>query len=149
MKKLETIEYEGQDYFDDRIFVLYLCKGTVEIEPGPDGAVWTRIYHESAPENHIWCVVTYRNCNRYPLFRVDSFYKKKDAEQYIEGIEPKTPLISLGGNSPETPVSYDTYLKFKTDNDYKDYDWASLYSVEGTNPSESVGQTKEQFEGIK
>ena len=27
-------EYDGEEYFDDRLFVLYLCKGTVEIESG-------------------------------------------------------------------------------------------------------------------
>lgn len=146
--KSEKIEFQGQEYFDDRIYVLYLCEGTVEIEPGPDGAVWTKIYHEKVPEDYVWCVVTYRNCNRYPLYRVDSFYKKEDAEQYIKKIEPETPLISLGGNSPKKPLSYEEYSKWKVENGFKDYDWESLYSAGGTNASESVGQTKAQFKGI-
>ncbi|MDO8466794.1 MAG: hypothetical protein Q7S83_01500 [bacterium] len=148
MKESGTIKFEGQDYFDDRIFVLYLCKGTVEIEPGPEGSVWTRIYHEKAPNDYIWCVVTYRNCNRYPLYRVDSFYKKEDAEQYIKKIEPETPLISFGGKPSKSPLSYEEYSEWKVKNGFKDYDWQSLYFSDGTNASESVGQTKAQFKGV-
>ena len=149
MHQSNTIEFEGQEYFDDRMFVLYLCKGSVEIEPDSDGVVWTKIYHEKAPANHIWCVATYRNCNRYPLYRVDSFYKKEDAEEYIKQIEPETPLISLSGKPPEHPLSYEEYSKWKVENGLKDYNWESLYSPEGTNASESVGQTKAKFKGIK
>ncbi len=149
MNESETIKFQGQNYFDDRLFVLYLCKGTVEIEPNEDGVVWTKIYHEKELDNYIWCVATYRNCNRYPLYRVDSFYKKEDAEEYIRKIEPETPLISLGGNPPATPLSYKDYSEWKVKNGLKEYDWKSLYSQDGTNASESVGQTKEQFGGIK
>lgn len=149
MNETKTIEFQGEHYFDDRMFVLYLCKGTVEIEPSDDGVVWTKIYHEKAPDNHIWCVATYRNCHRYPLYRVDSFYKKEDAEKYLKEIEPETPLISLGGRSPVSPLSYEAYSDWKQKNGLKDYDWKSLYSPGGTNASESIGQTKEQFKGIK
>jgi hypothetical protein len=149
MSQAKTIEFQGQRYFDDRMFVLYLCKGTVEIEPDNDGVVWTKIYHEKAPDNHIWCVVTYRNCNRYPLYRVDSFYEKKVAEKYIREIEPETLLISLGGEPPTLPLAYEDYSDWKQKNGLKDYDWKSLYFTDGTNASESIGQTKDQFNGIK
>lgn len=140
--------FQGQEYFDDRMFVLYLCKGQVEIEPGDDGAVWTRIFHENAPENHIWCVVTYRNCSRYPLYRVDSFNKREDAERYIKKIEPETPLVSLGGISPAAPLTSKEYASWKQRNNLKGYDWRPLYSADGMNASETVGQTKESFNGI-
>ena len=149
MDQTKTIEFRGHKYFDDRMFVLYLCKGTVEIEPDDDGVVWTNIYHEKALDDHIWCVATYRNCNRYPLYRVDSFYKKEDAEKYIKEIEPETPLISLEGEPPTAPLSYEDYSQWKKKNGLVDYDWKSLYSADGTNASESIGQTKEQFQGIK
>ncbi|MCG2687459.1 hypothetical protein L6260_01495 [Candidatus Parcubacteria bacterium] len=149
MNQSKTTEFQGHKYFDDRMFVLYLCKGTVEIEPDDDGAVWTKIYHEKAPEDHIWCVATYRNCNRYPLYRVDSFYKKEDAEKYMREIEPETPLTSLGGKRPTTPLSYEAYSDWKRKSGLKDYDWKSLYSAGGSNASESIGQTKLQFQGIK
>ena len=148
MNESKTINFRGQKYFDDRLFILYLCKGTVEVEPDDDGVVWTKIYHETAPDNHIWCVATYRNFNRYPLYRVDSFYKKEDAMAYIRKIEPETPLISLDGTPPTNPLSYEEYLSWKKKNNLKEYDWKSLYSPDGTNASESIGQTKEQFKGI-
>lgn len=149
MNESEIIEFQGQQYYDDRLFVLYLCKGTVEIEPDGDGVVWTEIYHEQAPVDHFWCVATYRNCNRYPLYRVDSFYKKEDALAYIKKVEPETPLISLGGKSPEHPLSYEDYLLSKNKNNLKDYNWQELYTPGGSNASESIGQTKEQFRGIQ
>lgn len=148
MNYLKTIKFDGQNYYDDRLFVLYLCPGKVEIEDGDGGAVWTSIYYENPPENHIWCVVTYRNYDRYPLYRVDSFYKKEDAEAYIRKIEPETPLISLGGKSPLNPLSYEDYILWKKERNLKDYDWKSLYSPDGSNAQESIGQSREQFKGI-
>ncbi|MBT4597508.1 hypothetical protein HOC76_00590 [bacterium] len=149
MHKHKKIEFQGQEYFDNRLFVLYLCPGKIRIEEGDDGAVWTTIYHEKSPEDNVWCVVTYKNCNRYPLYRIDSFYKKEDAESYIRKIEPETPLISLGGRSSGLLMSYDEYVKWKKKNDMKDYDWNSLYLDGGTNAQETVGQDKNQFKGIK
>lgn len=149
MNQSETIKFQGQEYFDDRIFVLYLCAGKVEIEDGEEGAVWTTIYHENPPDGHIWCVATYRNCQRYPLYRVDSFYNKEDALVYIKKIESETPLISLHGEAPKHPMLYDEYHEWKKNNGLRDYDWKSLYSTGGTNASERIGQTKEQFKGIK
>lgn len=149
MDQLKTIKFQGQEYFDDRIFVLYLCAGKVEIEEGEEGAVWTTIYHENPPAEHIWCVATYRNCKRYPLYRVDSFHRKEEAIAYIKQIEPETPLISLGGESSQDPLPYEKYLEWKKNNNLKDYDWKSLYSAGGINASERIGQTKTQFKGIK
>src|SRR3989338_2081394 len=97
--------FEGKEYFDDRLFVMYLCKG--KVDPESDGLIATTIYHDSAPDEYIWCAVTYRNSNRYPLYRIDSFYKKDDAIAYIKLVEPETPLISLGGQSQKNPLSYE------------------------------------------
>lgn len=149
MDKPKTIEYQGEQYFDDRLFILYLCKGAIKIEEGDDGAVWTTIYHENPPENHVWCVVTYKNYNRYPLYKIDSFHKKEDADDYIKKIEPMTPLISLGGVSPEKPLTFEKYCAWKKENNLKDYDWKSLYLPGGSNAEECIGQTKDQFGGIK
>lgn len=141
------IKFQEQEYFDDRMFVLYLCKGKVEIKS--DGFVTTTIYHEQEITDFIWCVVTYKNCLRYPLYRADSFYKKEDAIEYIKMIEPETPLISLVGKSPAQSVSYYEYLKWKNENGLKDYNWKELYTSDGSNASERIYQTKEQFNGIK
>ena len=149
MDQSKTIEFEGQKYFDDRLFVLYLCAGKVEIEEGEGGVVWTKVYHENPPKDHLWCVATYKNCQRYPLYRVDSFYKEEDATAYIKQVEPETPLISLGGKTPENHLPYEQYLEWKRKNNLHDYDWKSLYSTDGANASESIGQTREQFKGIR
>ena len=143
------ISFEEQNYFDDRLFVLYLCASKVDIEKGNDGTVWTTIYHENPPKNHIWSVVTYKNCHRYPLYRIDSFHKKEDAEAYMKEIEPTTPLVSLEGKSPDMSLSYEAYIAWKKENNLKDYDWQSLYLSGGSNAQESIRQTKEQFNGIK
>ena len=142
------IEFNGHSYFDDRLYVTYLCKGTVEISPD-DGVATTTIYHEQTPVNHVWCVVTYRDYNRYPLFRVDSFYKKDAAVSYIKIIEPETPLISLNGNSPLRPKTYEEYSIWKQSSNLKDYDYRSMFTLGGKNPTERIMQTKEQFKGIK
>ncbi len=147
MEKPKTIHFQGTDYFDDRLYVLYLCQGTVEVQD--DSVVATTIYHEQAPTDHVWCIATYRNTNRYPLYRVDSFYKKDDAMTYIKQIEPETPLISLGGKPPAQPLSFDVYCAWKKENNFKDYEWKALYSAEGSNARESILQTQEQFGGIK
>ncbi|MEK7068849.1 MAG: hypothetical protein AAB947_00535 [Patescibacteria group bacterium] len=140
------IKFNGLSYFDDRLYILHLCKGAIKV--GQDGDVFTTIYHEKAPDEHIWCVVTYSNTARYPLHRIDSFYKKEDASRYIQQVEPETPLISLSGNSPQQPISYANFLLWKKENMFKEYDWQSLYSSDGTNARETIGQTKEQFKGI-
>lgn len=147
MKQSKTINFQGADYFDDRLHVLYLCPGTVDIQN--DGVVVTTIYHEQAPTDHVWCVVAYRNTNRYPLYRVDSFYKKDDAINYMRQLEPKTPLISLSAKSPAQPMSYDAYCLWKKENNLTDYDWKSLYLPGGSNAQESIFQTKEQFDAIR
>lgn len=148
MNQSKTIEFQGQNYFDDRLYILYLCKGNVD--PESDGLIATTIYHDRALNDYIWCVVTYKNYNRYPLYRVDSFYKQDDATAYIKLIEPKTPLISLGGKSPQNSLSCEDYIAWKKKNNLKDYDWKSLYTLGGSSAKlETIYQTKEQFKGIK
>ncbi len=142
------IEFDGHSYFDDRLYVSYLCKGTVRIDPD-DGVATTTIYHEQTPADHIWCVVTHRNCNRYPIFSIDSFYKKDSAMSYLKIIEPKTPLISLNGNSPHHPKTYEEYSAWKESNNLKDYDYRSIFTLGGIDPREMIMQTKEQFDGIR
>ncbi len=52
MNQIKTIKFQGEEYFDDRLFVLYLCKGKVEIQS--DGVIITTIYHEQEPADFIW-----------------------------------------------------------------------------------------------
>jgi hypothetical protein len=59
----------------------------------------------------VWTVVTRRNCEDFPPFRVDEFSTKDEAIKFIEEVEPTTPLISLDGKSPFTPLPYIEYCK--------------------------------------
>ena len=96
------LEYEGQIYNDDRIFVLHIAKCTVA--PIDDETIETTIYHDQPPAEHIWCLVTYRNVARYPAVRVDHFESNEAARVYMERVEPTVPRISLGGQSPVRPM---------------------------------------------
>jgi hypothetical protein len=143
------MNFQGQEYYDDRMFVLYLVPGLVEED---SQFVRTIIYHNNPPENHVWCVVTYRNYGRYPLFRIDSFHKKVDALDYQRLIEPQTPLISLGGRIPNPILSFEEYQNWKKENNMKDYQWEKLYTggvSSNSSKSESVMQQKSTFQGIR
>ena len=61
MNDMKATEFQGQQYYDDRSFVLYLCKAV--IETALDGVVTTTIYHDQAPNDSIWCVLTYKLFN--------------------------------------------------------------------------------------
>jgi len=147
MNRKSTILFNGEEYFDDRLFVIHLCKGTVKIQK--DGVVATTIYHENPPADHLWCVVTYRNCNRYPIFRVDSFYHQSNAIEFLQQIEPTTPLISLNGSPMYFQLTFEEYCLWKKKNAFKEYDYKPLFSSDGTNPQEVIFQRIEQFQGIR
>lgn len=82
--------WHGEVYNDDRIFILDL--------------------QETKKKNiFIWAVVTRRNCTGFRPFKVNEFHSKKEAIEFIVSIEPSTPLISLSGKSPQTPLGYEAY----------------------------------------
>ncbi|MSR76245.1 MAG: hypothetical protein EXS68_01470 [Candidatus Ryanbacteria bacterium] len=148
MSQSNTIEFKGGQYYDDRLFVLYLCKGKVETTPDNDGIIWTTIYHEDVPNEHIWCVVTYRNCVGYPIAGVKHFTSRDRAVVYMWHIEPETPLISLNGLSPLPVPSYQDYLAWKKKNNLREFDFKTVFTPGGTNAEESIAQAKEQFKGM-
>ncbi len=146
--KGRTIHFRGQEYYDDRISVLHLCAATVK--PNEEGLIVTTIYHDQPPDDHIWCVAFYRNFANYPLYSVTHFSKKEDAITYVKEIEPWTPLVSLNGNEPLHPVSYEEYLSWKEKNNFKEYNFKTVCLLPGgTNGVEHIVQTKEQFKGVK
>src|SRR5262245_54616548 len=111
--------FEGQDYNDDRIYVLHLCRCTVD--NAGQALERTVIHHESPPENAKWCLATFRNTERYPAVRIDRFDSVEEARAYMEKIEPTTPLVSLGGRSPSAPLSYDKFVAWKQSHGLKQY----------------------------
>lgn len=82
--------YQGRAYNDDRVFILDLALTEKD----------TRTF---------WVVITRRNHEGFPPFKVDKFRSKEEALSFIRKIEPTTPRISLGGTSPEKPLSYQEY----------------------------------------
>lgn len=83
--------WQGQIYLDDRLFILDLQKAT------KDG-------------KSVWAITTRRNIKGFPPRRVDDFKNKEDAITYLKQVEPTTPRISLGGQSPSPNPSYEEYL---------------------------------------
>jgi hypothetical protein len=128
------VEFNGETYHDDRIFVLHVCKCTVVAKD--DDMLETTIYHEDAPDKHKWCLVTYRNVTRYPAIRVDHFDSFEAARDYMKKVEPTVPLISLCGRSPGTTLPYDKFIKWKAKNYFKEYDYKKMYLEGGSNPKE-------------
>ncbi len=137
---MNGIQFNGETYNDDRLFVLYICKCTVNTVEGD--TVETTIYHEKAPEAHKWCLVTYKNIAKYPAVRVDHFESLKAAEDYMKKVEPTVPLISLGGQSPRSPLPYDQFVKWKVKNQLKEYHHKKMYLSGGANPREVVYSNK-------
>lgn len=83
--------WQGQLYKDDRLFILDLQFAQKSKQP-------------------VWAVITRRNVDGFPPFRVEDFPTKEAAITFIHTIEPETPLISLGGKSPQHPLAYTDYL---------------------------------------
>jgi len=84
--------YQGKNYNDDRLFILDLTQA-------------------KKGNRVIWAVVRRCNYQGFPSFRVDEFDTKGEAVEFIKRTEPSTPRISLGGNSPQIPISYEAYCQ--------------------------------------
>ena len=130
------IKHNDKSYFDDRLYVLYLCRSTSKTEP--DGTVSTTIYHEDSPVGSDWCIVTYHNVEGYPALKIDAFHSQEEAEAYFRNVEPSTPLISLGGRSPAQPLSYKAFNTWKTENGCVEYDYRRVFTSSGSNPREVI-----------
>jgi hypothetical protein len=137
------IEFNGSSYFDDRLFILHLCRGRVE--SGTDDTVNTVLFHEGDADDLIWCLATYRNSGGYPLVSLNHFDTKNDALKYISLIEPTVPLISFNGQPRNPPLAYEDYLKWKSRERLSDYDYSKAYLPGGENHRELVVQSKAQF----
>ncbi len=109
-RTMKFTEFDGELYRDDRMHVLYICKGITTIE---GDRVSTTIYHEESPVDAKWCLVTYRNNSRYMAISSKLFDSKQNAEAYRRHIEPMTPLISLGGRPRNPPPPYEEFLRWK------------------------------------
>lgn len=129
------VEFNGEYYRDDRMYVFYICKCTQKLQ---DNTVVTTIYHEDSPPNSKWCLVTYKNNERYMAYRADAFDSNQDLEKYLKQVEPTVPLISLGGHPRNPPLSYDEFVKWKTKEGYDEYDYKKMFPAGVKNPCENV-----------
>jgi hypothetical protein len=84
--------WQGQVYFDDRLFILDLQRATKNGQP-------------------VWAITTRRNVKGFPPRRSDTFQTKEEAIRYLKEVEPSTPRISLKGKSPNPPLSYEQLCK--------------------------------------
>ena len=85
--------WQGQLYFDDRMFILDLQQALKNGQP-------------------VWAITTRRNIEGFPPRRSDAFHSKEEATRYLKEVEPSTPRISLKGKSPNPPISYEEHVKW-------------------------------------
>ena len=112
--KKNLIEYNGEQYYDDRIFHLHLTiskKITL-----PDG-ITTREIGENTNHNTYTLYTRRNSIGRKPI-KVDDFNNFEQALKYIEKVEPEVPLISLNGKSISPKPSIKEYKKLVIKNNW-------------------------------
>ena len=134
----KMLEFNGQTYNDDRLFVLHVAKCTV-VDDNADEII--TVYHKNIPLSFKWCVITYRNVARYMPFRVDYFDTENEANIFSKATEPLTPMISLGGNSYNPPETYEKFYQWKKRNNLQEYNYKKVF-LEGDDPREIIVQEK-------
>ena len=130
-----TIEFRGEEYYDDRLFVFYICKVTAEIV---DGVKEIILHHDEAPDDHVWALVLYKNTGRMMAAKVNYFRIREDAEEYYRDIAPQVPRISLNGESPLHPPSFKEYSDWMAREGLSEYDKKAFYSSSGSNQKEVI-----------
>jgi hypothetical protein len=138
---MEELQFEGDTYNDDRMFVLHICRCTVERRA--DGTTATTVYHDAAPPDSRWCLVTYRNTPTYAAYRVDHFDSLALAQEYLVQVEPTVPRLSLGGESPAEPLPYQEWVAWKAANGLKEYDHEALHPDESDLPETLISEPSE------
>jgi hypothetical protein len=133
---MADLQFQGETYNDDRMFVLHLGRCTVRA--AEDSTKVITVHHESSPSDSRLCVVTYRNTRRYPPTGVEQFDSLAEARAYIQRIEPTVPRVSLAGRSPVAPLPYDQWLAWKAANLVKEYDYRTVFPARGQNPIETL-----------
>lgn len=132
---MPTFEFEGNSYNDDRMFVLYVCPCSIEEN---SQNLRTTIYHGQPPADHYWCVVTFRNTQRFPAFSVKHFHTKAEANSYRDHVEPTTPRVSLGGQGPDPVPSLGQFREWKRLSECEEYDYRRMFLEDSVNPTETI-----------
>ena len=132
------------ELFDDRLFLTSVYPG--QIKKTDEGYIETIILYDQTPPDAIWIAIYYRNLPRFPIVGTYHFKSKEDALRYQSIVEPTTPLKSLGGEPPSSPMSFPDYVKWKTSNGFLDFHPDRAYTAGGVNRHEIIIQTKMQFD---
>ncbi|MBC8406322.1 MAG: hypothetical protein H8E15_13945 [Planctomycetes bacterium] len=83
MTESQLVPFEGNYYFDDRMFVLEVRSTVVSGKGGR------------------WTLITRRNMPGFFPYRIDEFLTRNEAINLLEQVEPQVPRISLGGVPPD------------------------------------------------
>lgn len=132
-------EFDGVLYNDDRMFVLYLCRCTIQ---DTEDSIVTTVHHVNVPDDSVWSVPTLRNNERYTVVKVNHFRSRNEANQFISEIEPQVPLVSLKGHQPAKPLPYDKFVEWKQANGFREYDYKTMFPADSVNPVEKLYQRK-------
>ena len=84
MSSEKYIPYQGEDYRDDRMYVMNIATAKKD-------------------NKNCWNLATYRNILSLSATRNDFFDTKKEVLDYIREVEPRVPLISNNGQPLEIP----------------------------------------------
>ena len=76
--------WQGKIYKDDRLFILDITEAKKDAK-------------------NVWAVVTRRNCEGFPPFRVDDFMSEEEAIKFIRRVEPTILLSASRGNHQYRP----------------------------------------------
>lgn len=93
------IQFMGNDYFDDRMFILEISIATVRD-------------FDLKNEKEVWSVITRKNTPGYFPTRTDDFETKEQAIDFYKQIIPQTPLVSMKGTPLGADTSFESFLKY-------------------------------------
>ena len=82
----EPISYKGDEYRDDRMYVINLTYAKITIRDNN--------LTKGSTAKYKWVLATYRNNLALPSFRSDQFESKEKAIKYLKDVEMQVPLIS-------------------------------------------------------
>lgn len=92
----EARERLQADYFDDRVYVYEISRGTSGSVLG--GESW-----------QTWAVIARRNVHGYPPVSIVEFQSFAEADEFLRRVSPATPRVSLGHRPPDPLPSWEEY----------------------------------------
>ena len=97
------ILYEGQEYRDDRMFVINLNYAEIETAITEKSDKSSLNLYKPQKREMRWALTTYRNTVQLPSNGTIDFDSKEDAIKYLKEVEPVVPLISNYEQSLDIP----------------------------------------------